>query len=284
MSLALVSALAGDHVATASDHEQIRRLRQQRGTLVFSDALYSLTRHRFSPETAATLWLEILAHERELAERLGRNVRIVVATLDYLSNITDALPTTTLVPEGYVAEIETLAMHDGLTGLFNPSTSYELLELELKSHERNAAGLSFLLLDIDDFKSINDREGHPAGDRVLVDLAAALRAEARASDLCCRLGGDEFGAILRFTDQPSDALELAERVRGRVSRILCNGHRITVSIGVASAGPTPTSSRALVEQADAELRRAKRAGGNRVAVAEAPVRPSSSASGTASPS
>jgi diguanylate cyclase (GGDEF)-like protein len=265
MSVELVSAFAGDRALTAADGELVRQQKEARGALLYSDLLYSVTRHHFDPANAEALWQEILSHKSVLSARLGRNVGVAVATLDYLSNITDELQTTTLIPEGYAAEIESLAMRDGMTGLFNHSTCHELLDLELKNHQRYGLGLCVLLLDIDDFKSINDHGGHQAGDRVLVELAGALVEEARACDICCRIGGDEFVVILRYTNEPSDARELAERVRARAAQIHCNGHRIAVSIGVATCdrGPT-TTPRALLEEADRALRSAKTNGKNRV--------------------
>jgi diguanylate cyclase (GGDEF)-like protein len=288
MSVELVAAFAGDRDLTEADRARVRLHREERGDLLYSDLLYSVTRHHFDPSPARALWQQILSHKSALSDRLGRNVGIAVATLDYLSNITGELQTTTLTSEGYVAEIESLAMRDGMTGLFNHSTCHELLDLELRNHQRYGTGLCVLLLDIDDFKSINDQGGHQAGDRVLVEVAAALVEEARSCDVCCRIGGDEFLVIMRFTNEPSDACKMAERVRTRAARIACNGHRVAVSIGVAACDHRPTTSRALFEEADRALRKAKSNGKNRVTLGDGrssqpatrgrgarPVRPSS---------
>jgi diguanylate cyclase (GGDEF)-like protein len=264
MSVDLVSAFAGDRARTAADDLFIRRQQKERGHVFFSDLLYAISHHYFAPEIAEALWNDILAHKRLISKRLGRNVRITVATLDYLSNITRELPAPTLISEAYIAEIANLSMRDGMTGLFNHTSCLELLGLELRSHRRYGVGVSFLLLDIDDFKSVNDRHGHQEGDRILVDLARTLVEEARSSDICCRLGGDEFAVILRSTNDPVEACEIAERLRERAAQIHCHGQSITISVGVVQCDSATTSPRALIERADRALYRAKLTGKDRV--------------------
>jgi hypothetical protein len=146
LSVELVSAFAGDRELTKADHELIRSHMQSRGDVFFSDLLYTISHLYFPPERAETLWREILSHKHQMSIRLGRNLGITVATLDYLSNITNELTAPTLISEAYVSEIAGLAMRDGMTGLFNHSTCYELLELELRNHRRYGIGVSLLLL------------------------------------------------------------------------------------------------------------------------------------------
>ena len=204
-----------------------------------------------------------VSHKCLVSEKLGRNVRITVATLDYLANIKSEISTPTLISEAYVSELTNLATRDGMTGLFNHTTCYELLELELRSHRRYGLGASVLLLDIDDFKSINEREGHQGGDRVLVEVAKALEQEARDSDVCCRLGGDEFVALLRQTGDPKLACDIAERISRRVGRITAGEHAVAVSIGIATCNEHTASAHALIEKADRALYQAKSTGKGR---------------------
>lgn len=268
LSLDLVSAYGGDREMTAADRRLIRTHQEERGDLFYSDLLYSVTHHHFDPAGAKRLWQKILSHKLRLSAQLDRDVRMAVATLDYLSNITGDLKMTTLISESYVAEISSLAMRDGMTGLFNHTTCHELLALELRNHRRYGVGVCLLLLDVDDFKSINDSRGHPAGDVVLVQVAETLVHEARACDICCRIGGDEFVVILRLTNEPSEACGLAERIRARAARIGGNGHPLGVSIGVAFSDRGATTPKALLERADRALRRAKKAGKNRVSLSD----------------
>ena len=264
MSVDLVSAFAGDREMTDAEGHFIRRLKNRRGNVFFSDLFYAVSHHYFAPEIAKALWSKVLSHKRLISKRLGRNVRITVATLDYLSNIRNELTAPTLICEAYVSEIANLSMRDGMTGLFNHSSCYELLELELRHHRRYGGGVSFLLLDIDGFKSVNDRNGHQEGDRILVELAKTLTEQTRESDICCRLGGDEFGVILPYTSALDETFEVAERIRTKAASIPCGGQRIAISVGVAVCNNATMSPRAIVERADRALYEAKMNGKNQV--------------------
>lgn len=264
VSADLVSAFAGDREMTEIERRKIQDLARERGDVFFSDLLYAISHHYFPPGIAESLWKEIIGHKLTLSTRLGRNVRIVVAALDYLSNITNEMAAPVLMSESHVSELANLSMRDGMTGLFNHSSCYELLELELRSHRRYGVGVALLVLDVDDFKAVNDLYGHQEGDRVLIEVAKALVAEARDSDICCRLGGDEFGVILRLTNDPVEACDIAERIRVRAATIACRGGPLSLSIGVALCDHTSNSPRALVERADQALYEAKIGGKNRV--------------------
>ena len=269
MTVNLVSAFAGDREMTEADHKLIRSYKKSRGDVFFSDLLYAISHRYFIPEDSETLWRKILLHKHLVSMQLGRNVGITVASLDYLSNITSELRRPTLISEAYVSEIAGLALRDGMTGLFNHSTFYELLELELRNYRRNGVGLSLLLLDVDDFKLVNERKGHQEGDRILVELAETLTEEARDTDVCCRLGGDEFVIILRPTHDPQQACKIAERIRAKATKIVCDGQRISISAGVAVCDHTTISPSAFTERADQALRVAKLDGKNRVILAVA---------------
>lgn len=264
MTVGLVSAYAGDRELTEVEAHLVRTNMHNRGPVFYTDLLYAITHQYFAPEIAVTLWQQLLTHKLKISEQLGRNVRMTVATLDYLSNITDELKAPTLISEASVAEMANLSMRDGLTGLFNHLSWQELLELEFHSHLRYGVGVTLLLLDVDDFKAVNDSGGHREGNRVLVDVAKALLAVARDSDICCRVGGDEFSVILRLTSDLVEATDIANRIRQGVSRISTTGQRISVSIGVALCDQTTPSPQALIESADRALYTAKNNGKDRV--------------------
>lgn len=277
LTMDLVYALAGDRQMTDAEVAVVREQRARRGNVFFSDLLYVISHHYFAPEIAEDLWTKVLSHKKTVSKRLGRNVRIAVATLDYLSNVTSEIGELTLISEAYVSEIAKLCMRDGMTGLFNHTSCYELLELELRAHRRYGVGVSLLLLDIDDFKTVNDHSGHLEGDRVLAELAAVLVEQSRESDVCCRLGGDEFAVILRLTSDADEALDVAERIRTQSARVRSAGRSVTVSIGVAMCDAETESSRDLMARADRALYEAKIAGKNRVSCG-APVRQSTGGS------
>jgi diguanylate cyclase (GGDEF)-like protein len=167
--------------------------------------------------------------------------------------------------------VEKQALVDPLTGLANRRVAEGALETELARADRFDEPLALLMADLDDFKAINDRWGHPFGDGVLREFAAALRESIREIDLSGRWGGEEFAVILPGTDVEGGAA-LAERIRDNLrSRVIAapDGERVevTASFGVA-AYPEAEAKDDLVAAADAALYEAKRAGKDQVVRAE----------------
>ena len=266
LSLDLVSALAGDRQLTQTEKIQLGDLKKSRGRKFFSDLLYSITHQFFPPEVAEGLWTDILRHKYEMSTALMRNVGIVVASLDYLSNITTNMDSATIVGEVDIAEIVGLSMRDGLTGLFNHSYFYQQIDMEVRRYVRYGTSVSLVLIDIDDFKKVNDTFGHQEGDRILAAMGRNLADVARDSDICCRYGGEEFAVILPLTDIHVAGV-IANRLRTKLAELLSDGcTMVTVSIGVVSCDEKTRSSRELVKKADAALYQAKRSGKNRVVV------------------
>ena len=169
-----------------------------------------------------------------------------------------------------VTDLMRLASIDGLTGLYNRRHFLSLAEKEWNWVKRYQRPLSLLMLDIDLFKSINDRFGHDAGDKVIMDVANSCIETKRSSDIVGRIGGEEFAFVLPETDLES-ALQLAERLRSNISdRPIFLGREsvtLSVSIGLADAAPSITCIQDLMKQADEALYVAKRNGRNRVVVA-----------------
>ena len=173
------------------------------------------------------------------------------------------------------AQLEVLAMTDALTGLANRRHFGEQLAREATRAADKGKVISLLVLDIDHFKSINDRFGHPAGDAVLRQVALVLEEQVRGSDLLARVGGEEF-AVLAVDTGNLEAAQLAERLRKAVEETgpVAVGHaavEVTVSVGVVSrrikAGELSRAPEHLLAAADDALYRAKRNGRNRVEVA-----------------
>lgn len=265
LTVDLVSALAGDRRLTEAENTRLGHLKKERGHRFFSDLLYSITHQYFPPQIAEKLWTAVLVHKKELSTVLGRNVRTVVATLDYLSNITSNMSSATLVGERVIEEIIELSLRDGLTGLFNHTYFFQQIDLEVRRSVRYGSPVSLVLIDIDDFKAVNDTSGHQEGDRILAAMGATLMHVARDSDICCRYGGEEFAVILPLTDM-QEAGEIAERMRTEMAEPLSGGGTVTVSLGVAACGKKTLRYQDLVERADAALYQAKETGKNRVAV------------------
>lgn len=161
------------------------------------------------------------------------------------------------------------ARHDPLTGLGNRVALQECLAREIDLGARHDESLAMMVLDVDEFKTINDRYGHSAGDAVLRTLADVLRRSSRQSDLLFRFAGDEFVILMSRTDLAGGA-RVGERVREAVQRETFGyGGQllpVRVSLGVALAAPGETAA-SLFDRADHALLSAKRDGRNRVAVA-----------------
>ena len=160
------------------------------------------------------------------------------------------------------------AFCDHLTSLANRRAFFEAAEIELDRAAHTPRQLALIVFDADHFKHINDRYGHPAGDRVLCDLANALRDTFRAVDTVARLGGEEFAVLLPSTGA-EQALLVADRLRALVATrlVAADGYEIayTVSAGVAILDGTAGGIDALVKRADEALYHAKTQGRNRVA-------------------
>jgi diguanylate cyclase (GGDEF)-like protein len=156
------------------------------------------------------------------------------------------------------------ALTDPLTGLANRRHFEDRLTAEVARAGRDGTPTALILFDIDDFKAINDRYGHPAGDAALRGFGEVLRSQARASDLVCRVGGEEFAVILPGTQLPA-ARTYAERMiaRTRATELAAVGP-VTASAGLAAAPLDATTGDALVDVADERLLRAKAGGKDRV--------------------
>ena len=154
------------------------------------------------------------------------------------------------------------AFHDALTGLANRALFRDRLDHALALHRRDGGGLAVLFLDLDDFKAVNDRYGHAAGDRVLREAAERLTAGVRSGDTVARLGGDEFAVLL---EGPGDAEETADKLLDALRRPYeIDGREVTVgaSVGFADAADYPASADELVRRADAAMYAGKRGGKN----------------------
>jgi diguanylate cyclase (GGDEF)-like protein len=164
------------------------------------------------------------------------------------------------------AEIERMAVTDGLTGLHNHRHFQEKLTEEFGRLGRFSAPLSLLLVDIDFFKKVNDTCGHPAGDEILRRVAGMLKETVRSVDIAARYGGEEFAAILPGTDYEG-ARKIAERLRASVMEktFPFEGRdlKVTVSIGAATCPSDAATKEDLIEKADRALYHAKRNGRNR---------------------
>jgi diguanylate cyclase (GGDEF)-like protein len=170
--------------------------------------------------------------------------------------------------------IQRQAITDELTGLSNVRHFHELLDQEIERAQRFNNHIGLVMVDIDNFKSVNDTHGHPQGDLVLKEIARVLTEQVRDIDFPARYGGEEMSVILPQTDIAGAAM-LAERMREAIEQLevrRLDGQgvlKLTASFGVAAVPGSATDKRHLIAVADEALYRAKHGGKNRVERAEA---------------
>jgi two-component system cell cycle response regulator len=163
-----------------------------------------------------------------------------------------------------------LSMKDGLTGLYNYTLLMELFEKEIAKQQRISMDISFVMVDIDCFKKINDTYGHVFGNIILKELSNILINSVRKGDIVARYGGEEFGIVLPQTNI-QDAFQLCERIRKKIEKFNFNIRsetvRITVSMGVFSKDHRSNSTvNEIILEADDKLYKAKQNGRNRVEI------------------
>jgi diguanylate cyclase (GGDEF)-like protein len=168
--------------------------------------------------------------------------------------------------------IEQLAFNDALTGLPNRVLFEDRIGHTIATARRYARGFAVMYLDLDNFKAINDRFGHPVGDQVLIGIAKRLREQLRESDTVARFGGDEFVILQPIVDGPSDAADLARKIHTAMQAPLSIdgiAHDVRASIGIALFPADGQSVADLMEAADRALYSAKHQGRNRWSFANA---------------
>lgn len=160
-----------------------------------------------------------------------------------------------------------LSVTDGLTKIFNNRHFQEMLARDFDRIKRYSGKLSLILLDVDNFKAINDTYGHQQGDIILIELALLMKKNTRKSDLVARYGGEEFVVVMPETDAER-GLILAESLRKKIAEHCFSGQgacrRVTVSIGLAEMDETMQDQFELIGRADQSLYQAKRTGKNKV--------------------
>ncbi|HEX3823469.1 MAG TPA: sensor domain-containing diguanylate cyclase [Mycobacteriales bacterium] len=202
-----------------------------------------------------------IALSRGVAVLDDDTVDVLVATAGHAATAIDAAL--------LYAKSDSLSRSDPLTGLANRRQLDQDLDVEVERADRYQRPLTFMMIDIDHFKRVNDTFGHARGDTVLAEVAALLRSQMRAGDTAYRYGGEEFAVLARETDVAGGRL-VADRLRQAVAEQYAQGSEtdvtVTISVGVATLSPHIENAVDLVTGADRALYAAKRAGRNRVRV------------------
>jgi diguanylate cyclase (GGDEF)-like protein len=156
-----------------------------------------------------------------------------------------------------------LARTDPLTSVANRRAFYDLANLEINKARRYQTPISFLYLDIDNFKKVNDNFGHQIGDKLLRSVANTIENNIRAIDLIVRFGGDEFGILLAETGAESATQVVGKLKKKLLELVWTNGWPVTFSIGVTTFTSPPGSIDEMIDAADAQMYFAKQNGKNR---------------------
>ncbi len=164
-------------------------------------------------------------------------------------------------------EFEQLSVTDPLTGLLNRRYLEERLTEEIKRSDRHGYPMSFLMIDVDHFKSYNDSFTHPEGDKALQIVGQCIRESLRDADVAARYGGEEFSILLPQTNL-DEARTIAERIRETISMTEFPNRQVTVSIGVTGASSSRDTAEEIISSADKALFEAKREGRNNVQIFE----------------
>lgn len=258
-----------DIESIATDDAAKKRFESEYGGHLYAKILLLLTHESYEENEAKSLWNNIMLHLKALNHKLGRNVGVSVATLDYLSNIRNKLSTPVIIEEDKSEFVSSTTTKDELTGLYLRAVFDVVLEQSIEEAYRDHTSLCLLMIDIDDFKAINDTYGHLEGDDVLKKLGTAITEFARKMDFPARYGGEEFAIIMPNTEK-KHAFKAAERIRKKIAKLSFKKIPVTVSIsiGLSQTSDEINTPDKLIHAADTALYAAKDKGKNCVIVFE----------------
>lgn len=258
-----ISGIAGDSIQNDNDAALYARMLDDTSLDLYTALLFHITHEFFEKNRAKKLWDQIIEHKYVMSEKLGRNVQITVATLDFLTNIEHEILSPKLICESFVDKIAEMSSIDMLTKLHNRSHIEKVLETESIRYKRYKSPFSIMIIDVDKFKVINDTYGHTQGDIVLFSIAQLITKSLRELDICARYGGEEFMAVFPHT-KITDAVEIANRIRISVQEYFSTKFNVTISIGLSSCPESGKKIKTLIEKADKALYIAKNNGRNAV--------------------
>lgn len=248
---------------------KMQELIKQKGDTTCQAIFHVCADIELDSKLACQYWRDVLAHREDINQRLGRSINLLSAMYDYFDIHGKYSGTPKLVDMADYENATRDSIRDSLTGLYNRRYMNTSLEQLLALAERYDNDLSLLFLDVDDFKEVNDKHGHLAGDIVLCKIAEIISKAIRQSDIAVRYGGEEFVLLMPNTGS-INALILADRIRENIEQcgleIEGKPLRVTVSGGIASFPINAQNAENLINLADSALYRAKGAGKNNISL------------------
>jgi diguanylate cyclase (GGDEF)-like protein len=265
----LIEIVSGDLVEHIKDDEILLDTIGKKPGTYYRDLIFALIQIRLPEDEAKRDWKEILNHKYLISEKLGRNVGIHVATLDYYTNIKKRIINPKIIDANDYVDTASRAIIDDLTKAYNRhffDDEFRKLFLQARTSGRV---FSLIMLDLDHFKIYNDLNGHIQGDIALIETVRILHAVCSQDDTVSRYGGEEFTILL--PSQPLNlAIKTAENIRQAIfdyrfvnEQSLPSG-RLSASLGVTSFRDDMDSPQNMLEEADVALYRAKNSGRNRI--------------------
>ncbi len=233
--------------------------------MIYSNILAFFVHLTCNEDEAKNHWNKILENYKYLEEIVDkRRIDLRVAILDYFISLSNLLNNPIIVEIQIFKETQKLALVDKLTGLYNRSYMETALNKEIKRSDRYNKDFSILLLDIDDFKSINNKKGHQFGDEALRVYSQFIKGSCRGEDIVCRYGGEEFLIIFPETSS-EEAVTFGERLRKNFKQTdLFKENTITFSGGISTYPYDGKSVSDLIKNADKSLYTAKYQGKDRI--------------------
>lgn len=230
---------------------------------IYARLLFLMTHLRLKDQEAKDTWIQIQTHREQISNCLKRDPGFRVAMLDHFQNLRGTLKNPKVLEFNVYVETAKQAVVDELTGVYNRRYFDWAMRREIKQAERYKRSLSLLIIDIDNFKKINDTCGHMTGDVVLARLGEMLKRNVRSEDTICRLGGEEFGILFPDTDE-TGAGTVSEKIRSHFSMLAIQNLKLTLSGGSATFPSDAKNADELVSRADKSLYFAKYAGKDRI--------------------
>lgn len=261
-------ALLDEEGLAGHGKEDIDRVLREKGG-PYAALIHLIAHVDFDEAEAKRQWKAIRRHHKTLTRLLGRDPDRSVAALDYFHNILRLYTAPKIIEQRAYKTAERYVMTDALTGLFNRQFFRDTLKREARRVQRYGKVFSLALLDLDDFRRVNENHGESVGNQALVHLSEIMRQNLRRTDLPCRHSGEAFAVILPDTGRVG-AYMLTERIRADVERRFRGrlfGDRVlglTVSGGIAAFPDDAGSPEELILHADRALHYSKRQGKNRV--------------------
>lgn len=249
----------------SKDKEKFRELKQKYPNSIYSKIMLALTHETYIESEAKNIFENIIGHKENLNSKLNRDVGLIVSAMDYLYNIKNILEEPIIIEEKKSDYIVEASVRDDLTTLYLREPFEEFLKKEFDNAKRNSKKLSLMMIDIDDFKNINDTFGHQTGDDVLKELGKTININIRKMDFAARYGGEEFVVVLPNT-QTDKAKEVSDRIKTEIAKLNFSKFQITVSIGLCTYSSSYENEQDMIATADEALYSAKEKGKNRVEV------------------